>query len=168
MTFILTAGGGGGKGSSKIPPTTAPCKTKIVQLSLSPISNTQMMADGRNPAYPGFQPNPNIFSGASNAIATSYDDKTKNYCVVTISSVKCKDYGTKTYVYKPLAGFSFINVEIPNDTFVITVNLYEKCGPYYSGTPSNFRGNWIHQQTYNPPIGNIVIANWLYNSKQFC
>ena len=175
ISFSFTGGGGGGKGKDPGSGGPTSCPTSTIPLTLFQGN----LNPGSVPGRTNFSLQPataNIFNGFQATSTNSlFSDIYKNYCFITITAVGCSSYGnggTQTYLWDSTNDGndfdSMMDIEVPSEnSYTITIDFHESCGPYYSGFAYK-RAMWIHQQTYNPGATIISISTWMYNRVNDC
>ena len=166
--FILVAGRSkDSKSESKIDETTCDTKEKETTLILYPNLPTPSNRQ-TNWAVPVM---PNLWSGNQSATSLYDSPNTKYYCLITVANLQCKDYGengVKTYRWNSQSGNNTMKIMVPESLqYRITVEYYEPCGPYWTGSNPYGRGKWYSEQTIYYQ-SSIAITQWAFLIKESC
>jgi len=113
---------------------------------------------------------PSLWSGDLSATSLYDSVNTKYYCLVTVATT-CSNYGqggAKTYRWISQNRDNTMKLNVPSDRpFRISVEYYEKCGPFWTGGATYGRGKWYTELSvgYSPQI---AITNWAWLIKENC
>lgn len=167
--FVLIAGRSkDSKSDSKIDPgescdTTEKEATLILYPNLPTPSNRQT-----NWAVPVL---PSLWSGNQSATSLYDSPNSKYYCIITVANLQCKDYGengVKTYRWNSQSGDNTMKIMVPASLqYRITIEYYEPCGPYWTGSNPYGRGKWYSEQTIFYQ-STIAITQWAFLIKENC
>jgi hypothetical protein len=166
--FILVAGRSkDSKSESKIDETTCDTKEKETTLILYPNLPTPSNRQ-TNWAVPVM---PSLWSGNQSATSLYDSPNTKYYCLITVANLQCKDYGengVKTYRWNSQSGNNTMKIMVPESLqYRITIEYYEPCGPYWTGSNPYGRGKWYSEQTIYYQ-SSIAITQWAFLIKESC
>lgn len=166
--FMLIAGKskspGGGKKVSDPPCITAEKETTLILYPNLPTPSSRQT----NWAVPVM---PSLWSGNQSAINLYDNINTKYYCLITVANLQCKDYGDngiKTYRWNSQSGNNTMKIMVPESLqYRISVEYYEPCGPYWTGSNPYGRGKWYSEQTIYYQ-SSIAITQWAFLIKESC
>ena len=166
--FILVAGRSkDSKAESKIDVPSCDTKEKETTLILYPNLPTPSNRQ-TNWAVPVM---PSLWTGNQSGIDLYDSINTKYYCLITISTAQCKDYGEngiKTYRWNSQSGDSTMKIMVPESLqYRISIEYYEPCGPYWTGSNPYGRGKWYSEQTIYYQ-SSIAITQWAFLIKENC
>lgn len=114
---------------------------------------------------------PNLWNGTQSATSLYDNPNQKYYCLITVANLQCKDYGengVKTYRWNSQSNNGNMKIMVPSTLqYRITIEYYEPCGPYWTGSNPYGRGKWYSEQTIYYQ-NTISVTQWVFLIKENC
>ena len=85
-----------------------------------------------------------------------------------VKEIKYAENGVKTYRWNSQSGDNTMKIMVPASLqYRITIEYYEPCGPYWTGSNPYGRGKWYSEQTIFYQ-STIAITQWAFLIKENC